>query len=66
MKFIEYLRNKKHKIMLISACILLLCALGIAYVGWNTFIREARQHVKILKRQHINYIFKRLFFPFWR
>lgn len=66
MKFFEYFGAKKHKILLVSSGILLIVALGIAYVGWNTFIREARQHVKILRRQHINYLFKRLFSPFWR
>ncbi len=66
MKFIEYLRQKKHKIMLVLAGFLLLCAAGIAYIGWNTFIREAQQHVKTLRRQRINYLFKRLFSPFWR
>lgn len=45
--------------MLIFSGILLTGALGVGYVGWNTFINDARTHVKRLKRRPLKLLFKK-------
>jgi hypothetical protein len=53
------LTKNKHKTILIFSGILLTGALSVGYVGWNTFINDARKHVKHLKRHPLKLLFKK-------